>query len=266
MPKGSSKSTTIIQRLLEERRQYEAWIARLSNAADATPAGVRARVRADYEARLAAVTEELKAHAASAQQAIDQRRHLRAELQKKEALVSEKLTETELRHAVGEYDEAQWGQVHKDILAELLSVREELQSVEADIAKLGELELLVPEKPGAKVGPPPKPSPRAAPAHVDELAFIKSVTEDEKGGAPSPRRASGAEFQPAIPGDPPRTATPAPTPARLANPVPAPVMPTPRETGDMDEEGAKTLRCKECGTMNLPTEWYCEQCGAELAV
>jgi hypothetical protein len=28
---------------------------------------------------------------------------------------------------------------------------------------------------------------------------------------------------------------------------------------------AKTLRCSECGTMNYPTEWYCERCGGELA-
>jgi len=27
----------------------------------------------------------------------------------------------------------------------------------------------------------------------------------------------------------------------------------------------KTLRCTECSTMNLPTEWYCERCGGELA-
>ncbi|MEO7360948.1 MAG: Ran-binding zinc finger domain-containing protein, partial [Gemmatimonadaceae bacterium] len=30
-------------------------------------------------------------------------------------------------------------------------------------------------------------------------------------------------------------------------------------------EQAKTLRCTECGTMNFPTEWYCERCGGELA-
>ena len=30
-------------------------------------------------------------------------------------------------------------------------------------------------------------------------------------------------------------------------------------------EPTKTLRCTECGTMNLPTEWYCERCGGELA-
>lgn len=37
---------------------------------------------------------------------------------------------------------------------------------------------------------------------------------------------------------------------------------TPKPTGS---EPAKTLRCTECGTMNFPTEWYCERCGGELA-
>lgn len=31
------------------------------------------------------------------------------------------------------------------------------------------------------------------------------------------------------------------------------------------ETAQKTLRCTECGSMNLPTEWYCERCGGELA-
>src|SRR5881396_3862352 len=206
MPKGSSsKSTAAIQRLLEERRQYEAWIARLDQAADATPAGVRSRVKSDYEARLLAVSEELKSHAEAARQLILQRKEHRVELQKKEARAAERLTETELRHAVGEYDESQWGQVHKDALAELVSVREDLQSVEADIHKLQELDALVSHRPA----PPPKaapspPAPSRQPASPkrpekvaaeDELAFIKSVTEDEN-SAPSARRASGAQFQP----------------------------------------------------------------------
>ncbi len=274
MPKGMSKSTAIIQRLLEERRQYEAWIARLNSSADATPGNVRARVREDYEARLVAVMEELKAHAESARLAIQEKRHMRGELQKKEALAAEKLTETELRHSVGEFDEAQWEQVHQDVLAELVSVREDLQAVEADIQKLEELDALVRNRPTPRAAPAPAPQarPTAPPllppeppekaVQVDELEFIKSVTEDDTGSAPSPRRASGAQFQPSIPGDPPRAA--APPSQRAANPVPAPVLPeTSAAAGD--EEAARTLRCKECGTMNLPTEWYCGQCGAELA-
>src|SRR6058998_3370673 len=164
MPQGTSKNTAIIQRLREERRQYEAWIARLNDSADASPGHVRARVRSDYEARLAAVTEELKAHAESARQAIEEKRHLRGELQKKEALAAEKLTETELRHAVGEYDEGQWEQVHKDVLAELVSVREDLQAVEVDIQKLEELDALVRNRPAPRPAAAPAPAPPARPA------------------------------------------------------------------------------------------------------
>ncbi|HYL54265.1 MAG TPA: hypothetical protein VEU73_01670 [Gemmatimonadales bacterium] len=273
MPKGASKSTVIIQRLLEERRQYEAWLARLNDSADATPGHVRARVRSDYEARLAAVTEELRAHAESARQAIEEKRHLRGELQKKETRAGEKLTEAELRHSVGEYDEGQWTQVHADILAELVSVREDLQSVEADLQKLEELDALVRNKPvppprtvpapppAAPAAPPARPPQPAAPPHEDELAFIKSVTDDDK-TAPSPRRASGAQFQPVIPAD---TPTANPNVPRAANPVPAPIVPEPTDEQIEDPEADKTLRCRACGTMNLPTEWYCEQCGAELA-
>src|SRR6058998_2111449 len=272
MPKGPSKSTAIIQRLLEERRQYEAWIARLNDSADATPGQVRARVRSDYEARLAAVTEELKTHAESARHAIEEKRRLRGELQKKEARAAEKLTEAELRHSVGEYEESQWEQVHQDVLAELVSVREDLQAVEADIQKLEELDALVRNRPAPRAAPAPAPAAPAAPprprpepepekaTQVDELEFIKSVTEDDTGNAPSPRRASGAQFQPSIPGDPPRTAVP--PSQRAANPVPAPIVPDPSAAGD--EEAARTLRCKECGTMNQPTEWYCGQCGGQL--
>src|SRR5437879_9952121 len=280
MSKGMSKSTAIIQRWLEERRQYEAWIARLNSSADATPGNVRARVREDYEARLVAVMEDLKAHAESARLAIQEKRYMRGELQKKEALAAEKLTETELRHWVGEYDESQWEQVHQDVLAELVSVREDLQAVEADIQKLEELDALVRNRPSPRPAaapasaPPARPAapavtrdlpliplePPAKPAQVDELEFIKSVTEDDTGAAPSPGRASGAQFQPTIPSDPPRAA--APPSQRAANPVPAPIVPDASAAGD--EEVERTPRCKAGGTMNLPTEWYCGQCGVQL--
>src|SRR2546430_7114459 len=136
MAKGSSKSAATIQRLLEERRQYEAWLARITATADSAPEHVRTRVRADYEARLKAVTEELRAHAESARQLIAQRKENLSELQKKEKAAAERLAETELRHDVGDYDEGQWSQVHKDALADLGAVRDELMDVERDISRL----------------------------------------------------------------------------------------------------------------------------------
>src|SRR2546430_15041244 len=149
MAKGSSKSAATIQRLLEERRQYEAWLARITATADSAPEHVRTRARADYEARLKAVTEELKAHAQEARQLIAQRKENLVELQRKEKAAAERLAETELRHEVGEYDEGQWSQVHKDALADLGAVRDELMDVERDITRLEELDLMVKTKPGA---------------------------------------------------------------------------------------------------------------------
>ncbi len=246
MPKGPSKSAAAIQRLLEERRQYEAWLARITATADSAPEHVRTRVKADYEARLKAVTEELRAHADAARQLIAQRKETLLELQKKEKGAAERLAETELRHEVGEYDEAQWSQVHKDALADLGAVRDELMDVERDITRLEELDAPVKAKPApaapgtrAPAKPPEKPAERRK-TPIDELAFLKSVTEDDR--TPSPGRASGAQYQP----DEAQDATPH-----------APL--------DENAPVEKTLKCKECGTMNVATEWYCENCGAELA-
>jgi len=44
----------------------------------------------------------------------------------------------------------------------------------------------------------------------------------------------------------------------------SPASPTTTRTNGVTDQ-AKTLRCTECGTMNFPTEWYCERCGGELA-
>jgi hypothetical protein len=248
MPKGPSKSAAAIQRLLEERRQYEAWLARITATADSAPEHVRTRVKADYEARLKAVTEELRAHADAARQLIAQRKENLLELQKKEKAAAERLAETELRHEVGEYDESQWTQVHKDALADLGAVRDDLMDVERDITRLEELDALVKAKPSPppppRVGTPPRPPEKREERRktpVDELAFLKSVTEEDK-NAPSPRRASGAQYQP----DDVQDGTPL-----------API--------DENAPVEKTLKCRECGTMNVATEWYCENCGAELA-
>lgn len=85
---------------------------------------------------------------------------------------------------------------------------------------------------------PSAPAPTVPPIDpFDDLAFLHSVI------APS-------GSQPAVPA--------AAMPAATVTPPSVPVAANPAEQ-------AKTLRCTECGTMNLPTEWYCERCGGELA-
>jgi hypothetical protein len=87
----------------------------------------------------------------------------------------------------------------------------------------------------------------------DELAFIKSVSaEEERKPGPPPQAPSRRPSNPGAGGA--SRAEPSPS----AGPATAPGKPGGAGV-------AKTLKCAECGTLNRPTEWYCERCGAELA-
>ena len=86
--------------------------------------------------------------------------------------------------------------------------------------------------------------------------------------APSAPRPSGASAAPAVPAAP-AASTAATTPTPPAEPKKPAEQPRPDNalglrSSDVDEK--KTLKCAECGSMNYPSEWYCERCGAELTV
>jgi hypothetical protein len=133
--------------------------------------------------------------------------------------------------------------------------------------------------------PEPKTEPKIDPSMFDELAFLKSVAAPAAPvpGPPTggPQRASGA-VQPSAPAS---AASPAPGGAartKLATPPEAGTLndislrdtrePAKGDSGsvpvflrDVPTEQVKSLKCSECGSMNYPTEWYCERCGGELA-
>jgi len=88
---------------------------------------------------------------------------------------------------------------------------------------------------------PPVSTSTATPAHsapvdtgdmFDDLAFLRPVID------PTPASSTPASSTPSL--------------SSVPNAAPP-------------HEPLKTLRCTECATMNLPTEWYCERCGGELA-
>lgn len=129
------------------------------------------------------------------------------------------------------------------------------------------------------------------PSAMDELAFLQSVVDSTREGqgeaaaapvaepelpaAPAPPAAGeGVDFLPPPVLSAPRRPTPLSTsiPPSAREPLaggPAASTLTPGSIPsflkDMPTEQVKTLKCQECGTMNYPTEWYCERCGGELA-
>jgi hypothetical protein len=148
--------------------------------------------------------------------------------------------------------------------------------------------------------PAQQPAPsRPAPAGFDELAFLNSVVDrpappqpameahagplaaDPRAEAHTRREAARAMVEtmdveaPAPPTPAPSRRNAAPTPVLTSTPLVAKegheanstLTPgsIPAFLKDVPTEQIKTLKCQECGTMNDPTEWYCERCGGELA-
>ena len=136
--------------------------------------------------------------------------------------------------------------------------------------------------------PPAQPPRRSEKGSFDELAFLNSVVEaPQKAGA---KPVSAAPAAPVVPVPSPPRADEAPrrnketgivnldatadttalgtraSPRKGGTPMGANISGNhPIVLNEKAGEGARTLKCADCGAMNFPTEWYCEKCGAELA-
>jgi hypothetical protein len=276
MSKTIQEAEATIDELLEQRKQYEEWLAKLDASGDKAPPAVRQRVRGDYEARLQTVMQQLRDRGASISEELERHHASQAELDRERRAAEEALAEAEVRHSVGEYTEDEWRRLSEESRREIDELRNKLRAVGAEITRLTQVQGVISSPRSGPPTPPPqrairpevieqaplvshvveaveepeqvrsrfapKPAePAAAPG--DELAFLKSVADEE----PKPAR------RPSNPG------MAIPTVGRAQEAVQT-ASPTVSKAGV-----AKTLKCGECGTLNRPTEWYCERCGAELA-
>lgn len=266
-----------IEELLEQRTQYEEWLAKLDSAGDKAPPAVRQRIRGDYQARLQAVMEQLRGRGAAIGEELEKYHASQAELDRERRAAEEALAEAEVRHSVGEYTQDEWRTLSEQSRREIEQLRSKLRGIGAEITRLTQVQAMIiaprqgapssagrparPEvveqaplvtnvaepidepEPASRYAPPkskPEPEPAAPPG--DELAFLKSVAPED--ARPVGRRISN-----------PSMASPSAPAVQTAIP----------SVGKAAAGVAKTLKCGECGTLNRPTEWYCERCGAELA-
>jgi len=289
MAKSSNASEGVVNALLAERNQVQTWITRLESAKDTTPEAVRTKVMADYQTRLDQVIAKLQEHGDAVREQLEQRKARRDELTAEETKAKETLAEAELRHTVGEYDEADWTKFRAESNKTLVGAREELGKVGEDIDRLAEVAKLI-ATPVAPPPAPPKPAPAPAPVAAKPTPAPTPAPEPESSEAKK-RESGRAEFVPSAPkakppadeleflrstvgeGDDAPAKTPkvdkekkpkvevVPVTAAVATPVPEADLPKARGS----TESNRTLKCPECGPMNRPTEWYCERCGSELA-
>jgi len=300
MVSDPGKSSEQIRALFEERQRIEQWLERLNQTPNQAPDHVKAKVESDYRRRLAEVLSDMGSYRNEISEALESQRLVRDGLTSQELEATERLHEAELRHTVGEYDDQRWSDLKLEIDESLEKTREELKNAGDEVVELEEVMTLldgstaalrgegrepareapessrqVPElesilkiesdTAAAIAGEPARAEPEdiaVGKTSLDELEFLRSVTEDQKHG-PAPERASGEMKIPdgtieEVEMDELVATSPAAVGAEG-------VTSFADTDGQPKKAAAKTLKCGECGTMNLPTEWYCERCGAELA-
>ncbi len=254
-----------VRTLAADRQRLELWIAGIDRASVEAPSHVRERVRADYVQRHATVDGQLRAHVAQLVpllQALDQRA---AEIAAQAQRDADERAEAQLRHAVGEFDDARWREVRQRADSALTALAAEHKRVDKQRTELQQVLALVGDdavsgafspRPSvtsapSEEAPPPRSAPPSAPLVAPQAApTIASAAVRQL--EPQPLTLSldiDVVEQASVSID----AVSAQHRSREISAATAP------------DTTARTLKCGECGTMNRPTEWYCEKCGGELA-
>ena len=185
MAKPTPDTDPTIEALLEQRAQYEQWLARLDATGDKAPARGAGR-------RCAATTRRGSAASSTScgGTAPRSRRSSTASARRRRGWTSERrqaeeaLAEAEVRHAVGEYGEEEWQRISRESNEGLSRLRGELRSVGDEIARLAEVQSLIggapktaepaavhvaePVAEPVEVEPEPEPEPIRAPEPVRE--------------------------------------------------------------------------------------------------
>lgn len=318
MSRKNRATLSAVEKLIEQRRQFQDWTAKLDKDVEGMPSHVVSRVRNDYATRLDAVMRELSEHQDQLQQSLADSRERLGELEAQQQARRDELAELRLRQRVGELEDRQFEETSGGLKAALEGLAREIGSSEKDIERLEEILDVIaapaepepePVRPAARApepsaprhsgpvaapvehGSPRPPAPEKKAPQVDELAFLRSMTVAQQAVKLPPRPSPRApepdvpESEPDVPaGEPPSVAAAPAADAALAaraseegiNAAPGLVTlsaEVPETTAAAAAAGArakeqareKTIICKECSAPNLPTEWYCEKCGAELS-
>ena len=274
----TEKGVEAVAALIADRRKYEGYLAALEAKRAETPDHVFFRVRSDYERRLSEILERLRSQASALSERADALTARLATLVEQERASQDRRHEAELRVSVGEFSQKAWDALLKETSDTVARIAAERTTIHAELAEIREL--LGGGKgaqPSQGTGARPETrstQPTAEPPDLppDELAFLRSLITPEVGSSKIPGSARGPAAQPPAP--PPlqssgvvKESEPLLDPKRSGRDTPPLSMNVPGSESIVirsDKDG-KTLKCAECGALNVPTEWYCEHCGSELA-
>lgn len=284
-----------IRSLVTERQRYDDWLTALETRRAETPVRVFDRVREDYVTRRDVVLLQLREHEGALTALGEELDGKREVLESELAALDDERVEAMLRTAVGEYDQDHWNVVRQTVEAKIGVRGEQRASLLAESADIRTLLSSARREPAASAprivevtAAVDRPDPM--PAEVEAIQPESVQAESVQPVSVQPVSLDDLELDAAaidsieielnlLPASPVMPIPAAPVVAATDDgfddlaflrsvtaqtPLSSTAVP-PRSSGASASEPLKTLRCGECGTMNLPTEWYCERCGGELA-
>lgn len=173
-----------IQALLEKRTTFQDWLSRLDELGSDFRPEVAEKVRSDYEGRLTQVEGELEGHRAELESALAERSETADRIAGRHDAHRAELEETELRHAVGEFDEEEWERRRSEHQSEIDDLEADLtahrSAVESLQTVLGELTGAATVAASVELEPPVVEELAAA---VDEAPETVEVVEVEEESA-----------------------------------------------------------------------------------
>jgi uncharacterized coiled-coil protein SlyX len=262
---------------------------------------IYAKVRSEYEAKIAEIQGLMLEKGADLEEAMNQAVVDQDTLGFRKQELKDILDEMELRLVIGEIDDetkARQTQEHQEEMAE---IDEKLSALAQKIANFQKMMAAKPK--AAPIAEPPKPAPIPKPsapapkpafrAQPEPEAVQQDVRQDRPEPKPAPKPVQMPPKQPVKPPEPMPAAPPAaPEPAvneidelekqfasllgeslaeqPQAKPAEVPVpeaeeiAPAPAAEEPAEDSHDGELKCPKCGSFNRADNWYCEKCGNEL--
>ncbi|MCG8467397.1 MAG: hypothetical protein MJB57_04205 [Gemmatimonadetes bacterium] len=210
-----------VRELIRDSQRIQGWVDRLSEHSEAARPEVFAKVRADYDERLSKVNADLSEHRMQLIESLEMRRSEVESLRTDRDEHQAELEEAKLRHAVGEYDDREFGR-RRDTIKEALDGLDEL--LEQEEGTVTELDDIIASIGGA--GGPRLVVDRAEPAPAEGRPIDTSPPADAD-VATTARAPDGGEDVASV--EAPASEAPAAPPAGADEPAEATVESPPAE-------------------------------------
>ncbi|HEX8392384.1 MAG TPA: hypothetical protein VF665_08525 [Longimicrobium sp.] len=172
-----------VHELIRQREQLNGWIARLDEVGGRASTHVTQRVRADYAERLRRVTEDLSSHRGEIEADLERNRGLLRDAEQQRGTMADEMDEVQLRHLIGELDDAAWDAQRPALEAAVARADEAVAQARAEVERLQTLAADIAGAESAAVPPAVAPATVAAddaPEVASEAAPPAVVPEEEQ--------------------------------------------------------------------------------------